>query len=162
MSQTCNELRGFEIVSLTLVFRNITLVRGLRRSCVQSHSTPLSPKNTCKYNTLTFHIYETVWNEWQFQLSLGVRPRVITRPLASTATVIKIIYKQLTLTYLHSSHITTTNRINVTIRKCQSAAAGSCDSVTNQCRDRATLQGVRIPSAILKIVFAIFYLPAIR
>ena len=28
----------------------------------------------------------------------------------------------------------------------------------NQCRDRATLQGVRIPSAILKIVFAIFYL----
>jgi len=30
----------------------------------------------------------------------------------------------------------------------------------NQCHDRATLQGVRIPSAILKIVFffAIFYL----
>jgi len=28
----------------------------------------------------------------------------------------------------------------------------------NQCRDRATLQGVRIPSTILKIVFAIFYL----
>jgi len=27
----------------------------------------------------------------------------------------------------------------------------------NQCRDRDTLQGVRIPSAILKIVFAIFY-----
>jgi len=27
----------------------------------------------------------------------------------------------------------------------------------NQCRDRATLQGVRILSAILKIVFAIFY-----
>ena len=26
-----------------------------------------------------------------------------------------------------------------------------------QCHDRATLQGVRIPSAILKIVFAIFY-----
>ena len=28
----------------------------------------------------------------------------------------------------------------------------------NQCHDRATLQGVRIPSTILKIVFAIFYL----
>jgi len=27
----------------------------------------------------------------------------------------------------------------------------------NQCHNRATLQGVRIPSAILKIVFAIFY-----
>ena len=27
----------------------------------------------------------------------------------------------------------------------------------NQCHDRATLQGVIIPSAILKIVFAIFY-----
>jgi len=27
----------------------------------------------------------------------------------------------------------------------------------NQCHDRATLQGVKIPSAILKIVFAIFY-----
>jgi len=27
----------------------------------------------------------------------------------------------------------------------------------NQCHDRATLQGVRIPSGILKIVFAIFY-----
>ena len=27
----------------------------------------------------------------------------------------------------------------------------------NECRDRATLQGVRIPSAILKIVFRIFY-----
>jgi len=27
----------------------------------------------------------------------------------------------------------------------------------NQCYDRATLQGIRIPSAILKIVFAIFY-----
>jgi len=27
----------------------------------------------------------------------------------------------------------------------------------NQCHDRATLQGVRISSAILKIVFAIFY-----
>jgi len=27
----------------------------------------------------------------------------------------------------------------------------------NQCQDRATLQGVRIPSTILKIVFAIFY-----
>ena len=27
----------------------------------------------------------------------------------------------------------------------------------NQCRDRATLQGVRNPSAILKIVFAVFY-----
>jgi len=27
----------------------------------------------------------------------------------------------------------------------------------NQCHDRATLQGARIPSAILKIVFAIFY-----
>ena len=26
----------------------------------------------------------------------------------------------------------------------------------NQCHDRATLQGVRIPSAILKIVFAMF------
>ena len=33
------------------------------------------------------------------------------------------------------------------------------DAVTwrNQCHDRATLQGVRIPSAILKIVFAIFF-----
>jgi len=28
----------------------------------------------------------------------------------------------------------------------------------NQCHDRATLQGVRIPSGILKIVFAIFFL----
>jgi len=28
----------------------------------------------------------------------------------------------------------------------------------NQCHDRATLQGVVIPSAILKIVFVIFYL----
>jgi len=29
--------------------------------------------------------------------------------------------------------------------------------VRNKCHDRATLQGVRIPSAILKIVFAVFY-----
>ena len=28
----------------------------------------------------------------------------------------------------------------------------------NQCHDHATLQGVRIPSAVLKIVFAIFYI----
>ena len=27
----------------------------------------------------------------------------------------------------------------------------------NQCHDRATLQGVRIPSAILKLFFAVFY-----
>ena len=27
----------------------------------------------------------------------------------------------------------------------------------NQCHDRVTLQGVRMPCAILKIVFAIFY-----
>jgi len=34
------------------------------------------------------------------------------------------------------------------------------DAVTwrNQCHDRATLQGLRIPSAILKIVFTIFFL----
>ena len=45
---------------------------------------------------------------------------------------------------------------NVTIPKPYATLQGAV-TWRNQCHDHATLQGVRIPSAILKIVFAIFY-----
>ena len=56
----------------------------------------------------------------------------------------------------HVSHcrVLPLGEFTVTIPETHAAAALQC-AVTwrNQCRDRATLQGVRIPSAILKIVF---------
>jgi len=44
------------------------------------------------------------------------------------------------------------DKFTVTIPEPHATLQGTVTS-RNQCRDRATLQGVRIPSAILKIVF---------
>jgi len=58
----------------------------------------------------------------------------------------------------HISHcrVLPLGEFTVTIPE-QHATLQSAVTWRNQCHDRATLQGVRIPSAILKIVFAIFY-----
>ena len=48
-----------------------------------------------------------------------------------------------------------TGELNVMIPELRVTLQGAV-TWRNQCHDRATLQGVRIPSAILKIVFAIF------
>jgi len=71
------------------------------------------------------------------------------------------------LTYLRLTLLAATWRIRCHDSRATSHIAGCCHLVNslsrfqshwrNQCHDRATLQGVRIPSAILKIVFRHFY-----
>ena len=58
----------------------------------------------------------------------------------------------------HISHcmVLPLDEFTVTIPEPHAALQGAV-TWRNQCHDRATLQGVRILSAILKIVFAIFY-----